>query len=313
MNRPLQADDATVLEFADRLYERAEEGEGWNDSLRELADTIGGEFVALHEFDVRALRGTAVEILRGPTFDEFVPIYMQHSGNNIWMNSLANRPLPRPGQVISSHRLYPESELVKHSYYNDFLKDYGLFASVGAIVDFRNHRLTTVTILRGKKPGAFTEDQETYLKRVAPHLRNTFRVEQQLGVSKASRDLLCEILESLPIAVLALDSDHRVVLANQSAERLITARDGVKIAGGRLELDDRAAARTLRQLVGDLDRMKLGVGSATGGTFPIGRPSCSRPYLATAMPMRPFVSADMTTSSCCLLLVDDPEAQQQPP
>jgi len=313
MNRPLVADDAAVLSFTNRLYERAEEGKGWHGALQDLVDKLQGTFAALHQFDACTHQSAAVEILRGPSFDEFVPILRQHSTKNVWMNNLSLGPLPRPGDVIASHRLYPEADFVNHSFYNDFLKGFGLFSSVGAVVDLCDNRMTTVTILRDRNPGMFREDEERYLKRVALHLRNAYRVERQLGASRASRALLCEVLEHLPSAVFALDPILRVVLANQTAEKLIASGDGVRVARGRLEIDDRVAARSLRQAVSDLDRARAGAGSAEGGAFPIGRRSCSRPYLATAMPMRPLVSRDETCSACCLLLVDDPEVRRQPP
>ena len=312
MSGPLPAADTTVLAFADRLYERAEDENGWEGALQELADTLRGSAMALHRYDVRAQRGTAVKILRGPSLDEFGPIYKQYAGNNVWMKNLSKSPLPRPGEVISSHRLYPERDFLEHGYYNEFLKNYGLFASVGAVLDVCDHQITTVTILRDRQPGSFREDEERFLGRVCPHLSNVHRIAQRFAAARSSRAVLDEVLERLPTAVFALAPDLRVVLANRFAERLMDGGDGIRNAHGRLQLGDRAAARSLRQAVAELDRARVGEGATAAGAFPIERPSYSRPYTATAMPMRPLVSWDAACGACCLLLVDDPEVQQRP-
>jgi len=49
-----------------------------------------------------------------------------------------------------------------------------------------------------------------------------------------------------------------------------------------------------------------------GASFPIGRPSVSRAYSATVVPLRSVVTDPPTCDACCLLFVDDPEQHDTP-
>ena len=311
MSGPLPADDATVLAFADRLYERAEEEDGWEDSLQEVGDTLQATSMAIHRYDTRSRHGSA-KMIRGPSFNAIQPTYEEHAGNNVWMKAFWSGPLPRPGGVISSHRLYPEAALLNHVFYHEFLKPRGLFSSVGAVLDVGDGNLTSITILRDRRPGLYREDEERFLGRVCPHLRNVYRVDLRFAEARALRALLAEVLERLPTAVFALESDLRIVVANRAAEHVLSVGDGIRRARGCLELSDQAAARSLRSAVAGLARASRGDGASAGASFPIGRPSFSRPYSASAVPVRPLVPRNTACSACCLLLIDDPERQELP-
>ena len=309
----LPADDGTILAFAERLYERAEEPDGWDDALQELADSFRGTGLALHNYDARNRRGTVFKVLRAPSLEKIGVDYQEHAGDNIWMQKFHAGPMPRPGDVIASHRLLDEADLVRHKYYNEFLKRYGFFASVGAVLEVRERELTTVTILRDRGPGTFRKDEERYLARVAPHLRNVYRVEQRFAAARSARAVLAEVLDRLPTAVIALDPELRVVLANGAAERLLAGGDGIRRSQGAVVIGDQGAARSLRQAVAGLARALKGEGAAAGCAFLIARPSFLRPYTATAIPVRPIVPRGAAGNACCLLLVEDPEEQVMPP
>ena len=312
MSAPLPADDTTVLRFVDRLYEQAEEPDGWEDALRELAGSFSATGMALHRYDVRTRRGTALRVLHGPAASEFIPIYEEHSCNNVWMEKFRTGPMPKPGDVIASHRLYPEAQLVRHSYYNEFLKHFEIFASVGAVVETCDRELTTVTIVRDRRAGAYRSDEERYLRRVTPHLCNVHRVEQCFVAARASRTVLTEVLDLMPTAVFAVGPDLEVVAANRAARFLAGQADGLRVAHGKLEVSDPGAGRALRKLAGSLAAASRGDGSSAGGAVLAGRPSLSRPYAVTAIPARPLVPRDHPSAVSCLLLVEDPERAEQP-
>lgn len=313
MSRTLAADDATVLAFADSLYERAQVRDGWQETLQELADTFRGTALALHRYDARNRRGTVFNILRAPSMDTIGVDYQEHARDNVWMQRFHAGPLPRPGDVIASHRLLAEADLVRHRYYNEFLKRYGFFASIGAVLEVRQRELTTVTILRDRRPGTFREDEERFLGRVAPHLRNAHRIEQRYAEARSARAALADVLDRLPTAVIALDADLGIVMTNDAADRLLAGGDGVRRVHGRLELADPMANRSLRQAVTGLAHALRGEGAASGGAFVIARPSLLRPFTATAIPVRPLVPGPAAGTACCLLLLEDPEEESPPP
>ena len=313
MSHELPSDDGTVLAFADRLYERAEEPDGWLDALQGLADTLLGTALALHRYDARHRRGAVFKVLRSPSREKIGVDYQEHAGDNVWMQKFHAGPMPCPGDIIASHRLLPQADLLRHPYYNEFLKRYGFFASIGAVLEVKGRELTTVTILRDRRSGVFREDEERFLGRVAPHLRNVHRVEQRFAAAVAARGVLADVLDRLPTPVIALSADLGVVMANEAAERLLGGGDGIRRTQGSLVIGDQAAAGALRQAVTGLARALKGDGAAAGGAFQIERPSFLRPYAATAIPVRPLAPMETAHGACCLLLVEDPEDQFLPP
>lgn len=313
MSSPLAADDAAVLGFVDALYERAEEPGGWAGALRGLAHTLSGELVALHRYDARARRGTALEVPFGTSPDVLRRAYTDAAPHNIWMEKLRSGSMPRPGDIIVSHRLYPDAELVKTLYFNEFLDRFGFFASIGAVLETRGRELTSVTVLRGRRAGRYREDEQLFLKRIAPHLRHVHRVEQRFASARDSCAVLEEILDLLPTAVFAVGPDLEIVSANHAAQMLADRGDGLRRSGRRLELSDSTAARELRGLVAGLAATARGERAAVGGAALAGRPSLSPPYAITVIPARPIVPLDRSGAACCLVLVEDPEHREPPP
>jgi DNA-binding CsgD family transcriptional regulator/PAS domain-containing protein len=307
----LSADNATVLRIADRLYERAEEADGWENALRDLADELQGVGLCLHQYDLRGRNGEVVRPLRGLTAEDVREYGDLHAANNVWMARLPGAP--RPADVIVSHKLYPEDELVRHRFYREFLEPRGLFAMVAVVLDAGPFELTTVNIMRGSRPGRFSDGEEMLVRRLAPHLRNVHRAQRHFAAGRAKRALLANVLDHLPTAVLALDPDLRIIVANRAAEELAATGNCLKIAGGKLELFDPEARDALRKAVGGLAAAAQGHGTAAGGSFPIGRPLLACPFTATAIPIRPLVPIDTCNGACCLLLVEDPDRHDVPP
>jgi len=307
----LSADDATVLRISGRLYERAEEPDGWEESLQDLADELRGVGLCLHRYDLRQSNGEAVRPLRGFSADDVLEYGEVHAANNIWMARLPGTP--RPADVIVSHKLYAEEELVRHRFYHEFLEPKGLLAMIAVVLYGGLSEITTVNVLRGPQPGRYSDVEEQLLQRLAPHLRNVHRVEWHFAAVRAKRAVLADVLDHLPTAVLALDPELRLVVANRAAEELAATGDCLKIAGGKLELRDPDARDALRVAVGGLAAASRGHGTAAGDSFPISRPSLACPYVATAIPIRPLVPIDKTNGACCLLLIEDPDRRDVPP
>ena len=307
----LCADDATVLRIAGRLYERAEEADGWDDALQDLADELQGVALCLHQYDLCGRTGEVVRPLRGLTAEDAREYRDQHAANNVWLARLPGSP--QPADVIVSHKLYPEDELVRHRFYHEFLEPRGLFALVAAVLYAGSSEFATVNFLRGPRPGRFTDVEELLVLRLAPHLRNVHRVEWQFATIRARRALLADALDHLQTAVLALDPDLRIIVANRAAEGLVETGNCLRIVRGKLELRDPMARDALREAVGGLAAAAQGHGTAAGDSFPISRPSLACPYVATAIPIRPLVPTDNCNGACCLLLVEDPDRHDVPP
>ena len=95
-----------------------------------------------------------------------------------------------------------------------------------------------MNVLRGPRPGRYSEVEEQLVRRLAPHLQNVHRVEWQFAAVRARRALLADVLDHLQTAVLALDPDLCIIAANCAAEELVEAGNCLRIVRGKLELRD---------------------------------------------------------------------------
>jgi DNA-binding CsgD family transcriptional regulator len=310
MQTQLRADDGTVLRFANRLYEHAEEPGGYEDALQEIADAFHADALCVHRYGFRRRVGEAVRVLRGISVEDAHEYREHHAPHNIWMQNLPASV--QASDVLASHELVPEETLVRHRFYHEFLEPKGLIALLAAVLEAGDAGLTTVNFLRGPNPGSYTDVESQLMRRLAPHLSNAYRVERSFATVRSGRALLTEVIDRISTAVFAVDRDLCVSETNRAAKVLLAAGDGIRISRGTLEVSDCVARDELREAVGSLSATDLGEDASPGGTFPIGRPSLAKPYTATAIPIRSLVPSRSVRRSCCLLFIDDPD-QDKPP
>ena len=310
MQTQLRADDATVLRFANLLYEHAEEPGGYEDALQEIADAFRADALCVHQYDFRRHAGEAIRVLRGVTVEDAHEYREHHAPHNIWMQNLPGGP--KTTDVLVSHELVPEETLVRHRFYHEFLEPNGLIALLATVLEAGPVQLTTVNLLRGPKLGSYTDNESHLMRRLAPHLCNVYRVGRRFATVRAGRALLTEVIDGISTAVLALDRDLRVSETNRAAKALLATGDGLRISRGTLEVSDCVARDQLREAVGSLTANDRSEAASPGGTFPIGRPSLATPYSATAVPIRSLVPGRSARRSCCLLFIDDPDQDEAP-
>lgn len=310
MRPQLRADDTTVLRFANRLYERAEEPGGWEDALHEIADSLNGTALCIHNYHLRDRRGEAVHVLRGITPEQALEYQQHHSPHNPWMTRLSGTL--RRADVMVGHEVCPREELVEGRFYHDFLRPKGLLDVVAVILEAGGGELTTFNVLRGGRCGEFDGGETNLMRRLAPHLCNVHRFQSRFAEIRARRALLREVIDRIPTAVLAVDRYLRVVVTNRAGDALLAMNDGLRVSRGVLEVYDCVARDGLRAAVSSLAAMQLGCGACASVSVPIGRPSRGRAYLATMVPLRAVVTTASGGQACCLLFIDDPALDEPP-
>ncbi|TFG36485.1 MAG: helix-turn-helix transcriptional regulator [Candidatus Aminicenantes bacterium] len=310
MEIQLRADDSTVLWFANRLYERAEEPAGWEEALQEITDALQGKTLCLHRYQLKRRSGLAIRTLRGITPEQAREYHDHHAQHNAWMARLPG--VPRTSDVLVGHEVCPEDELFRHRFYHDFLEPMGLSDLIATVLEADASTLTTVNVLRGTGPGRYDDNESQFMRRLAPHLCNVYRVECRFAKIRSERALLREVIDRIPTAVLAVDRNLRIVEANRAAEALLASNDGLRVSRGVLEIFDCVARDGMQEALGALAAMQRGQGVFSGASIPIGRPSVARPYVATVMPLRPMITDASTCEARCLLFIDQPDLEEVP-
>ena len=113
--------------------------------------------------------------------------------------------------------------------------------------------------------------------------------------------LAIALTNGLDVGVLLVDSALHLRLASKAGTEMLRAADGLAVERDRLACADPAAHRRLRQHVAMAADPDGPVGSVA-----VPRPSGTRPYLLTVMPLRDERAWLGTPRACALVLAIDP-------
>lgn len=305
MRRGSEAEESReILLITGQLYRGVLDPDEFRAGLTRLAARLEATVCALHTYDFshRRATGTALIDMSQETLDAYDAHFCTV---NPWMHQ-GERSV-RQGAVILSHELLEDRSLLKTEFYSDFLKPRNLWASIGAVLDRRGEVSRTVTLLRPRSAGHFSEADRRLLATLVPHLRDAFRLRERLGNPCGFGASAGDPLEMLPMAALVMDKACRVVSHNRAAGRLDALRDGFALGRDGLGVTDGGAAASVRRAVAGIASGRFRIETEGPAITLIQRPSGKRPYLARVAPVLPQWAGERDAEGLALLLVVDPE------
>jgi len=167
-------------------------------------------------------------------------------------------------------------------------------------------------IFRREGEGPFTKAEIVEADRYVPHLRRAARVQARLGGARNAHMALGEVVDRLPMGVLLLDAQRRVVVRNQAAERIIGMDDGLGIDSNGISVTDARGNAELQKLIADM----LDPGSAPDAVdrrfVAISRPSGKRDFALTVSPLLARDTGGDSSEIVAVLFVVDPEGGTPP-
>src|ERR1700759_4368880 len=93
----------------------------------------------------------------------------------------------------------------------------------------------------------FSTEERRLLELVVPHLWRAAQTHVRLAESNTQREVSASILSTMSVAVIVVESNGLLVVANPAAERLLQEGDGLLVHSGRVTTrDPRQEASFLR-------------------------------------------------------------------
>lgn len=282
--------DAFLANFSARL--RTQSALIWahdfSDQSVEL-QSLGGTISTSHGFDPAALA----------TFADY------YSQTNVWMED----PLKhQSGQVVTSSSLYPDSQLKKTEYYNDWLRPQGFFYSSAAVVHKQDDRSFNVTLIRSENAGGYTDEEHRIIAALIPHLQAAFVLHRRLYQLDALSQTSINVLETSPFGVVLLDEKGGVLHANTLAHELAKSAGLLRFgAQGQLRAtyaaDDARLQRHLHFAVRTGDGAEVG---DSGGTLRLRHVDGSR--LDLVVTPLPSWASPFGERSAAAVFISNPQA-----
>jgi len=304
-----------LSETIDLAYAVAEGGADWDQLLRRVAE-------ATHS------RGSAylhVDVASGALLDhrEYgIPSegWGDYSAHFVYIDPRVAHALERPRQaLLTDYDFIDDRGMNRHAYYADFLSQYDFRYYAAVRLGIYPSTLGALNLQRSPREGHPDRAHGTFLLALKPHLERVQRlIDCALG-----RDLRIgaaqTALDRTRHAVLIVDGDRAIELANEAARALLSAGDGLVATDRRRRLAaaHRADRRRLAAAVADACAVSGGRNALAGsGVLALRRPRHAEPLVLQVLPIGRTVGSPLPGAGArplAAILAARPEARARPP
>jgi DNA-binding CsgD family transcriptional regulator len=302
-----EASADALVAMINHVYAASLDGARWDDFLKSVSGHFRDASTILWHTNHHDNRFNVFGSHRyeAKTLEAFEAHYY---ATNPWLPRKMRKP---SGVLHRTEELYPEEELVKTEFYNDWLVPNDLFKGFGISL-FNDRRFGFLSIVRSRRAGPPAADELQLLARLTPHLQRALQIHERFPISHRLATAALSVLDELSRAVVFVGRGRRVIHVNRAAERILAGRDGLCLDGKGACRASRAAEQAL------LDRLLDGAiggrwrgegdGSSSGGVMLVQRPSGARAFGLVVAPMPSPPAGLAAAQVAAAILISDPEA-----
>lgn len=282
-----------LLALTEEIYDAAADGGSWSDVGRSLSRLVEAPTGWLVISDPGRRSSEVLYSADWPAGD--IATYQTHYRSlDLWTNRVAALvtragPDARPKARISGH-LVPDVEYTSSEFYTDFGKRVGLRHVIGTILPLGAAGLMAIGLHRPDNDPPFEVADAQLLDYLLPHLRRAAQIRHRLvpGSSLAAPGV--GALDALSTAVMVVDTEMRLLLANAAAEAIANAGSaGIRItrrtlAGHSSQVTVTALHREDNAALGALVKATA-LGGSSGGALRIRNQSLTPATAALVAPL----------------------------
>lgn len=301
----------TIVEL---IYDVALVPSHWESLLGRLACLMNSSFVDSFQRtdDHSHARGVSYGLDQTDYDDVFIGVW---SNRNVWGRK---RPVVRAGDVVSTKEFMPDADLRKTEMYNDYLRDRGLHEGLRLDLWVGDGWVEDMSFLRPWSSGPFDAEELRLALALMPHLQRSTAVARRLREAGQLASAGLAALETLPTAMVLLNSRGQVLHRNRCAAALILSSDGLTetplgLAGATLAVT--------RQLAAQIDAAQRRPGHLPrSSAMLLPRPSGTAALSATILPLGhelvgsggDLVGAGWASRPAVLVCITDPQSTLKP-
>jgi DNA-binding CsgD family transcriptional regulator len=287
----------------EKLYAAAADGTQWRQALIEVEDLTGSTGAVLDlipktaELAPRTLSGSFSE----ENCAEYARTY-QAICPRIRFGVERSR-----GRTQVDYMFMSEHEMDRDPVY-DWYGTHGLRYHIAGVSKCSGY-IAAFSVQRTRRQGHANERDVALFDLLKPHLSRALSLADQLGTLRSFQRFNSALFQALPQAVFALDGGGIVLLANDAAERLIAACDGLGLEGGRLQATIPAERTSLEN---SIRSATVATGECSTGWTRVSRPSGRLPYAVFVAPLQVADEELLAARARALVVVHDPSTHQVP-
>lgn len=219
----------------------------WKTFLDRMSESSPGSWSVLFSHDGSRSNGF-IGLHAGCDDESILDAYEAHySLVNPWAPYCMTK---QPGQGIIAHDAYPQEDLVRSEYYNDFLLPMGIRSSAGCTIDKDKDRILLVSTMTVDDDPDVIRPVADQFTRLAPHLKRAADFYRKGPKLRAVTELGGSLFEALHIGTLMVGEAGRVKAVSETAQKMMAASSAVRISPvGRASLRDSAAQAVLGDML----------------------------------------------------------------
>ena len=271
----------------------------WEQAISGLRAVLGGRAATLGQHDFGS--GHGEWLFESPARPAEREAYPRHSVHNPWFLSSSEY---RPGRVMTGDELIDSNVLQRTDFYRRLLEPLGLHHRLCGVVSRQADIVHYAVVLRGPEQPAFDAGDRSLFASILRHLTISFGNHQRLVTEHRENVALRSVMDRMESAILVVDENARVLLANTSFTELLESCDGLDLRGGRIAAASRAEDRALRETIAEV---AYDAPCASAKTVTVSSPGEPYPVAITIFPARDetFEGVD-ERDRCAVLVAKDP-------
>jgi DNA-binding CsgD family transcriptional regulator len=247
------------------LYDASLDSRRWADALELFQTLFEANYVTL--------------ILRSPDASDLgmmIAVGLEGGGKVSYLpyghtsTPFVNQPVDK---VFTVDDLMTESEWRRTAYFKAWCQPNDVFHVMGADISTRDSGKLRFRITRGENAPRFDARDRARCEVLLPHLRRALQIHNLLDRSESLGALYSQAIGRLSVGTIVLDDTGKVLEQNLIARELLTANDGLKLVGGRLEASYPSDNRELQQLIRSAFARHSGDPLSVAEAMSVSRPS----------------------------------------
>jgi DNA-binding CsgD family transcriptional regulator len=177
---------------------------------------------------------------------------------------------------------------------------------IGVFVSAAGGCRYSLGVWRCRQGPAYTSEMLEFFDVLAGHLRRVAALQQCCEAVRAERDLALDVLDRLPLGVVIVDANLRILCASRTAELLLAREDCLSGRGQRLRAKNARDDARLQALVHETLAATGLADAPAGNVLAFQREAGGRPLLIAGIPDpgAPAVSRDGTPGRIALVISD---------
>jgi DNA-binding CsgD family transcriptional regulator len=282
-------------------YDLALGAASWSQLLSNLGESLGCHFVGAVATTPNRMTSQSLAVTGIDAVDHSNFLRTWHRRNVYGVR----RPIATSGTVVEARSIVPKDELLKTEIYNAYLAPRGIEEALRIDILHQPTQSQAISLARRWSTNGFSADELAFAHAVAPHLQRAVTLKHRLRQTHLLGESALAALDSLQSGCLLISATGVVVHANQTAEALLRAADGIAAAGPGLCAASPTATARLHALL-----RRAAANPPVAGALRLPRPSGQPPLSLIAMPLPRAHEILPRAAPSVLLHVSDPLAAQ---